>query len=258
MIGGQTRARMSRWQAAAWHLSVSAAVGTVVVTTMLVVWYPGPFFTAMGGNELVLVMIGVDVVLGPTITLIVFSPAKRLALIRLDLAIIGTVQAAALAYGVYVVAEARPVYMVFTFDRFDVVAANDLRDEELARVKDPRFQGVPRGRPRTVAARKPADPGEQLRVMMSALAGADLQTFPQFYVPYEQVAQEAAAKAKPLADLRNRHPEHAAHIDEVLAGLGRGLADTRYLPLRARVRDYAVLLDPRDGAVLGFVQVNPW
>jgi hypothetical protein len=94
--------------------------------------------------------------------------------------------------------------------------------------------------------------------MMSALAGADLQTFPQHYVPYESESNNAVKRAKPLADLRRRHPEHAAHIDEVVASLGRREADTRYLPLRARFRDYSVLVDAKDGAVVGFVEVNPW
>ncbi len=61
------------------------------------------------------------------VTLIVFNPGKRLALLRLDLAVIGTIQAAALAYGVSVIAEARPVYMVFTVDRFDLVAPTTSR-----------------------------------------------------------------------------------------------------------------------------------
>ncbi len=253
-----TGTRISRWKAAAFHLGISATAGTLVVSTMLLVWYPGPFFTAMGGADLAMMIIGVDVVLGPLVTLIIFSPAKRVALLRMDLAIIGTLQAAALAYGIYVVAEARPVYMVYTIDRFDVVAANDLRDEELARVSRPEFRGVPWGRPRTVAVVKPTEPDEQLRVMMSALAGADLQTFPQYYVPYEGQAPSALKRSRPLADLRRRHPEHAAHIDEVVEGLGRREADTRYLPLRARSRDYSVLLDAGDGTVVGFVNVNPW
>ncbi len=32
---------------------------------MLAVWYPGPFFTAMGGNDLVLILAGVYLGVGP-------------------------------------------------------------------------------------------------------------------------------------------------------------------------------------------------
>lgn len=249
---------MNRWKAFAIHIGISATVGATVVSAMLMVWYPGPFFTAMGGNDLVIILIAVDVVLGPLITLVVFNPGKGVRLLRMDLAVIGTLQAAALAYGVHVIAEARPVYMVFSVDRFDIVAANDLKDAELARVTDPRFAGVPWGRPRTIAVKSPRDPREQMRIIESALAGADLQTFPQYYVPYESLAGEALRRSSPMRSLRRRHPEARAYIDEVMAKLGRTDADTRFLPLKARSRDYCVLLDGRTGAVVGFLELLPW
>ena len=249
---------MNRWKAFAIHLGISALVGTVVVATMLAVWYPGPFFTAMGGNDLVMILLGVDVVLGPLVTLIVFNPGKRPGLLRLDLAIIGTIQAAALAYGVSVIAEVRPVYMVFTVDRFDLVAANDIKDAELARVKDPRFQSVPWGRPPTVAVKSPADPKEQMRIIQSALEGADLQTFPQYYVDYESLAAQALKASKPYAALRRRHPEALALLDKRLAELGRREEEVRFLPLKARKTDYCVLIDAKGGAVLGFLELYPW
>jgi hypothetical protein len=256
--GQRLRRPMNRWKAFAIHLGISAMIGSTVVAAMLLVWYPGPFFTAMGGNDLVLILIGVDVVLGPLVTLVVFNPGKGARLLRMDLAIIGALQAAALAYGVHVIAEARPVYMVFTVDRFDIVAANDLKDAELSRVTDPRFSGVPWGRPRTIAVRSPRDPREQMRIIESALAGADLQTFPQYYVPYEELAGEALKRSSPLPLLRRRHPEARAYIDQELAKLGRTDADTRFLPLKARSRDYCTLLDGKTGAVVGFLELLPW
>jgi hypothetical protein len=212
----------------------------------------------MGGNDLVIILLGVDVVLGPLITLIVFNPKKRMALLRLDLAIIGTIQAAALAYGVSVIAEVRPVYMVFTVDRFDLVAANDIKQAELARVKDSRFRTIPWGRPATIAVRSPTDSKEQMRVIQSALEGADLQTFPQYYTDYEEFAAQALKRSKAFSALRRRHPESLAVLDKRLAELGRREEEVRFLPLKARKTDYCVLLDAKSGAVLGFLELYPW
>lgn len=249
---------MTRWKAAGIHLGISAVIGITVVALMLGVWYPEPFFDAMGGNDLVLLLVAVDVVLGPLITSVIFNPAKPRRLLKLDLAVIATLQLAALAYGVSVVALARPVYMVFTVDRFDVVSANELKDQELARVKDPRFQGVPWGRPAIIAVESPQDPNEQMRVIESALRGADLQTFPQYYVPYEKLASAALKRSKPLERLRKGHMDEAAAIDAELKRLGRTLEDTRYLPLKARKRDYSVLLDAKTGGVVGYLPIVPW
>ncbi|APV51717.1 hypothetical protein BWI17_19715 [Betaproteobacteria bacterium GR16-43] len=249
---------MSRWRASLIHLGISTLIAALVVSAMLLVWYPSPFFSAMGGTHLVTILVCVDVVLGPMITLIIFGPGKTLKALRFDFAVIGLVQLSALAYGVYVVAEARPVYMVFTVDRFDLVAANQIREEELAKVKRPEFAAIPLGSPRTVAVTSPTDANEQLRIIDSALGGADLQTFPQYYVPYEQLAQQAAKKAKPLAALRKQVPDASAEIDRAVAKAGKAESELAYLPVKGRARVYSVVLDAKSGAILGFAEVNPW
>ena len=58
-------ANFSRWQAGGGHLLISVAIGAAVLAAMILVWYPPPFFEATGGLGLVLLMIGVDVTLGP-------------------------------------------------------------------------------------------------------------------------------------------------------------------------------------------------
>lgn len=104
-------ASLNRWKASLGHLAISAAIGITVVTLMLVVWYPRPYFKAMGGDMLIPLLIGVDVVIGPLITLIIFDPKKRR--LKFDLSVIATMQLAALAYGCNVMFASRPVYNVF-------------------------------------------------------------------------------------------------------------------------------------------------
>ncbi len=249
---------MNRWKAAVTHLGISALIATSIVTLMLFVWYPGPFFRAMGGNELAALIVAVDMVVGPFITLIICNPGKPMRLLRLDFAVIATVQLAALAYGVYVVSEARPVYMVFTVDRFDLVAADDLRESELSKVTDPAFKGRPWGKPRTVAVRTPSDPREQFRILQSALAGADLQTFPQHFVALSAMAGEVRRASKPMEVLRKKHPDSAKLIEDTLSSLGRRAENTRYLPLKARARDFTVLVAADSAEVVGYLDLNPW
>lgn len=249
---------ISRWKAFAIHLSISALIATVVVSTMYFVWYPEPLFEAMGGNDLVIIIVGVDVILGPLVTLIIFNPAKGRRVLRMDLAVIAFVQLCALVYGVYIVAVARPVYVVFSVDRFDVVSANDLFKEDLDQVKRPEFRSVPWGRPSVIAVTMPTTADEQLRVIQWAASGMDLQVFPQYYRPYSELAPLALKRARPLAELRKRHPEESGEIDAALAALGRREEDTRFLPMKARNRDMTVLLDAGTGAVAGYAKVNPW
>ena len=89
--------RLTRWHASGAHLLISAAIAAAVLTLMLTVWYPPPLFEAAGGNDLALILIGVDVVIGPLLTLIVFKPGKRG--LRFDLAAIAVFQLAAARAG---------------------------------------------------------------------------------------------------------------------------------------------------------------
>ena len=99
-------ASLNRWKASLFHLVISAAIGVAVVTLMLVVWYPRPYFKAMGGDTLILLLIGVDVVIGPLITLIVFNPKKKAS--SSTSTVIAALQLAALAYGCNVMFERAP------------------------------------------------------------------------------------------------------------------------------------------------------
>ncbi|HWT14265.1 MAG TPA: type IV pilin accessory protein, partial [Patescibacteria group bacterium] len=98
---------LNRWQASAGHLGFSVVLGLAVFALFRFLWYPDALFTLAGAGKLLLLVVGIDVVLGPLLTLIVFHPAKK-SLIW-DLAIIVAVQFGALGYGVWVMAQSRPV-----------------------------------------------------------------------------------------------------------------------------------------------------
>jgi hypothetical protein len=247
-----------RWKAAGIHLCISASIALLVVLLMLFVWYPVPYFDAMGGELLVAILIGVDVVLGPFITLLVVSPGKARRLVVLDLCVIGAVQLAALVYGVNVVAQARPVYLVFSVDRFDVTDAAQILPEELAKVTRPAFKSIPLFGPELVATRLPKDADEQYRVLMSAIRGADINTFPQHFVPYPEMASDALKRAKSLDKLRAYNPNDGAVLDRELARLGRTPQSVMFLPVKARKRDVAALIDAQSGAFLSIVPLTPW
>lgn len=102
-----------------------------------------PFFEALGGRRLIALIVGVHVVLGPLITLIVFDARKKIKLLKFDLAAIVILQLAALAYGVHIAFQARPAYLLFVKDRFEIVTANQLEPEQLAKVTRPEFKTAP-------------------------------------------------------------------------------------------------------------------
>ena len=199
-------------------------------------WYPQHYFAAMGGATLILILIGVDVVIGPLITLIIYDPKKKS--LRFDLAVIAALQLAALAYGCSVMFEARPVYTVFTVDRFEVVAANAVDADSLAKASA-EFRTLPWTGPRTIAARRPDDSQRLADIVLSAVGGGpDLANLADLYVPYAQLRQDAAKSARPLAELAKRQPQDAATIRAFVAASGRAEDTIGFVPMKARNRGH--------------------
>ena len=244
---------MSRWKASAIHLLLSAAITGTVLAFMLTVWYPWPLFQAAGGSDLIFILLGVDVTIGPLITLIIFKTGKKG--LKFDLTAIALMQLAALGYGIHTLYLARPVDLVFTLDRFEVVTAKDLDPKDLAKVTRSEFQPSLLGRPRYVAAVYPSDPALKARVVETSVVGKDLQMYPQYYVPYSEQAQNALLKAKSLDVMLKRDPEA---IKRYLNSSGRAEASVKYLPLSAPEKDGIVLLDAVSGMPVDIVLVNPW
>lgn len=233
--------RLTRWHASGAHLLISAAIAAAMLTLMLVVWYPPPLFQAAGGNDLALILIGVDVVIGPLLTLIVFRQGKRG--LKFDLAAIAVFQLCALLYGAHIIFLARPAFIVFVKDRFEVVSAVELRPGRLAEARFAQFRKAPWTGPMLVGGEWPKTRAEQQMLLDANLAGEDLQHFPRYYVPYADARREILAKADPISRVREIEPRAGKIIDEWLAKSGVREQDVRHLRLRARQGWVAVLID---------------
>lgn len=216
----------------------------LTLVPMLVVWYPAPLFEAGGGSRMGLFLAGLAALAGPPATLAIRG---RRLLVVLQLAVLAT--------GLLMMYLARPVYLVFALDRFDLVSSIELSARDLAEARVEAFRRRPLDGPKYAAAVLPRDEGARQRLVDSALEGKDLQRFPQYYVPYETEAANALKRSKPLEFAYARDP---AAFDRFLQASGRASGSVRILPLRARKRDGVVLLDGASGMPLGILLVDPW
>ena len=85
-------------------------------------WYPGYLFWLDGGLEGLRLVLMVDLVLGPVLTLVFFHPEKPRKKLMLDVAVISLIQVAAMGWGAYQVWNQRPVAVVYGTERFTSVA----------------------------------------------------------------------------------------------------------------------------------------
>lgn len=245
---------MSRWRAALIHLGISALVATVACAIILLLWYPGALFRASGGRDLLVLLVSVDVVLGPLLTLIVFKAGKQT--LRFDLSVIAAMQLAALIYGATVVFLARPVFMAHNGDRFELIPANALTPEKLSVAPAP-YRSLSLTGPVTVSTKMPADPTEQMNIMTTAVEGGDdLQHLPQHYVPLQESKVVLQKLGKPLDKLRELNADQKMEVDQLIARYPG--AQVRYFPLKAKREDMAALVDVSSAQVLEVVPLKPW
>ena len=248
---------MSRWKAASLHLLISVFIAIAVGSLIYFVWYPSPYFQVSKGSNLMLLLMGVDVAIGPLLTLVVFKVGKKG--LHFDLAVIAILQIVAFCYGIHVIAEARPVFVVAEDDRFVVVAANQLDDEDLADGKQPEFATRSWTGPRLVGADVPKSGPQYDALLHSVLsAGKDVDRLPKYYVSYEQAADRLLAHAKPLTTLVKQQPQQAEAIKRFVAGSGVAATELVFTPLQGRQSDYTMVLSARTKQPLSVLAIDPW
>ena len=123
------RRPLTRAQAFCLHLTLSLLVFSSLVYAMLAWWFPGDLFALDGGWQGLKLVAMVDLVLGPALTLLLYRPGKPG--LALDMALIATVQVAALGYGFVATHQQRTVAVVFADGAFNTLSARAHAEAEV-------------------------------------------------------------------------------------------------------------------------------
>lgn len=244
-----------RLRAGGIHLGISLVVAAAAAAAVFGLWYPHPYREISGGRELFVLLVSVDVVLGPLLTLAIFNRAKPRAELRRDLGVVAALQLAALVYGLWTVAVARPVHLVFEIDRLRVVHALDVPVELMPRVP-PGITALPWTGPTLLAVRPFTSEQEKLDATIAALQGLSLSARPDLWQGYEDARPAVLAAARPVTDLLKRFPAQAAEVDKVLREANLAREQAVYLPMVGRKSFWTAFLDARSAQVLAFLPID--
>jgi hypothetical protein len=177
-----------------------------------------------GAVQIVAVLAGVDLTLGPLVTLLIASPKKPRRELARDITIIATVQIIALLYGSATLWRGRPLYYTFSSDRLEMVQASDLSaaEIELARNENPDFGPHWWSLPRWVWARLPDDPVERSRITLAAVTGdgPDVIQMPRYFKPWAQAAQELRKQLLTVDQVRGFSKGQRRELKAQMAALG--------------------------------------
>ncbi len=231
-----------RFKAAGIHLGLSLVVFVVALYLILVVWFPGFHFLVDGGWRGVKIMAGVDLVLGPTLTLIIFNPFKARRLILIDLACIGIVQVGALVWGFYAVHSQRPVVVSYYEGAFLSVTAQPLALEQQPADYAEQFSDR---RPPWVYVQPPKGDEEEARAAMQELLGkVGFHEDPFFFRRLDQNWDAVRPHAVAVDGRSKERPAFAAALPGFLERHGGQAADYRFFPYEGRDGSCTVAFRP--------------
>ncbi|MGY3039669.1 hypothetical protein ACVWWQ_001256 [Rhodanobacter sp. TND4EL1] len=248
---------MSRWKAAGIHLSISLVLAAIVATLLYTLWFPPPYFGVAGAGKLIPLLMGVDIAIGPLLTLLVMTPSKPARLRRLDLSIIASLQAIAFGYGLYVICQARPVFIVGEVDRLVVVAADQLSDADLAKGSRPEFRTRSWNGPRLVGALPPKG-GRAFDVIAQAMGGGkDIDRMPEFYVPYEKVKEGIEQHGQPLSALPPITKEQQRKVAKISQAASAKRQTLYFVPIDRQDVEYTAILSSSQSNPLAILALDP-
>ena len=242
---------MSRFKAFFYHFLISFLVFLVLLYLILIVWYPDFFFAIDGGWEGMRIIIGVDLILGPILTLIVFKSGKPG--LKFDLSCIGLLQAVCLAGGVAVVYTERPIYFVYYEKHFYSSSADTFTNYGIATPDPSQFTDK---LPVKVISKLPENPIEEAdfrRILFQD--GIPAWVYSPTYELLEGQMQEVIKGAFAEKDLRERDTE--GKLDLWLAKYGGIFGDYAFIPIHSRYRDAFIAIRRSDESFVNIVEVPP-
>ncbi|RYE42076.1 MAG: pilus assembly protein [Hyphomicrobiales bacterium] len=235
---------LNKFRAFSVHLCLSIFVSLLAALLVFGFWYSYPYRDISGGKSLFLMLLGVDIILGPLITFCVYNPEKSKLEKLIDFSFIGILQLTALVYGLWTMYQARPVHVVFEYDRFVVVHAFEVPPTDFSSLPSG-IDPLPISGPTFISLR-PVREQDKLEFTMAALSGVPVAAQSDLWRPYADAKNEIRKVARPATELLMRFPSHAVQIKESIRRAGSVPEKIVYLPIASRGDQFWTILLNQD------------
>ncbi len=235
------------------HFLASASVVGTVLALIWFAWYPAPLFDLLGAWEVIRVLVGVDLILGPALTLLLYRPGKPKLL--LDMSVVLLIQVSALSYGVSVIYSERPCYMVYAIDRFEAVACSQIDPTDLA--ANTLLPQKVWHEPLYVAAKMPNDPVEINRLIEEVVLEGkpDISERPKYWIPFDREVFKSIQAKRPSTDRYKFAMPDQVIIDQLSSAYDDSLM---VVPLTAKDNSMTLILSTATMRPIGSLTIDPW
>jgi len=236
------------------HLGISLVLFLALLYVIVYIWYPPPFFKYDGGWQGIQLIIGVDLVLGPLLTLAVFNVNKARHLLKRDLIIIGVIQVVALIAGSWIVAEQRTRLVILAGNQF-VSMTKTLMDE--SNISDQTLSSLKERHPAMGYVEMPSDPEARAAFIRSSSSSSPIFKRGDLYRPLtDNVLIDAAQYGYDLNEVAEAAPETKPLIDAFLKKIGKSSSEVSALPVICRYGEPSMIIDRQTGELIDAIGVN--
>jgi hypothetical protein len=247
----------TRIKAATFHFIISTALSALVICLLFFGWYPPPYFVPLGGLLLLVMIVGIDMILGPLMTLILYNPTKSRRALLLDLSLIAIMQISAMGYGLYSGYTSRIVFKVFDGKSFHLVQAADVLPNFLKRTKQPEYRSLPFLGSKYAMSKVPDSTEARNDLAFFRAFGLGAYAMPQYYVSLQQGQKELAAASIIRTELQTKHPALASEIESLLQARHTDWTDTVVIPFEVKTDTYAAVVRLNPIEVMTIIAEDP-
>ena len=236
-----------RVKAFVFHLLGSATVLTLILGGLYLGWYQWPGWYLTDVLAVSAVLAGVDLTLGPLLTLIIANSAKPRRELARDIGVIVVAQLIALGYGASTLWNGRPLYYAFSADRLEVVRAFELVDASAADTPAGSPALAPHwwSFPRWVWVPYPEDQRVVNEIIASVARGdADIIDMPRYFQPWAAGLPTLRQALQPPDKLRALSKKEKQHVEARMAELGLPTDRAITMNMTGRSAPLVAVFDP--------------
>ncbi len=242
---------LDKVKASGVHLFLSAIIIGFFLLIVYFLWYPYPLYITEGLSQITLILLGVDLVLGPIMTFILYKKGKKYLL--LDLSIVVAIQFCAFIYGAITIADGRPAYLVFATDVYKTVSPSmiDINTLKNKKLKYSLFSG-----PIYIYATAPDDPKERESLMWSTLSGGkDIEQLPKYYQHYTSNLSLIRKKNRNYEKKLKQSPDLKKQLIEIRKKNLLSAEQTGLYPFAGNKKRIVVVINLDNGKLLDYLNL---
>lgn len=242
---------MSRYKASFFHFLISLAIFVVLAYIILFHWYPEFFYAIDGGWEGMRIIVGVDLILGPLLTLVVFKAGKPG--LKLDLTAIGTLQAVCLIAGLVIVYTERPIFFIYYEKHFYSASADSYTNNGVTTPDPEKYSDTVPAKVISILPENPIEEADFRTILFQD--GIPVWAYQPTYQKLSEHMDKVMAGGIGEEELKDRDAD--GKLETWFEDNGGSFSDYVFIPIHSRYRDAFLGIRKSDGSFVDIIEIQP-